>query len=173
MDKVYDFNWIVNEIDQCLVLKLINGDKILGVYQVSEIGYDLDETQVRFANVADLIKFINHSGLVFRDVSDSSNIIRIPIRKLLLLFSNSNKLDNDVKKNINTKDLDAFIVCDGSQVNGNYQIQSYGVNDASEELKEIMEVAYKFSNLGMNDKIEALEKVNLVNYHKNSVSRSA
>ena len=173
MDKVYDFNWIVNEIDQCIILKLINDDKTLGIYQVSEIGYDFDDVEVRFANVSDLIKFINHSAIIFRDVSDSSNIIRIPVRKILLLFTNSNKINDKGNKMISDDTLEAFIMYDGNLLKGKYQIHSYKVNDESEELKEIMDIAYRFGNMGMQDTIEALEKVNLLNYHKNSGSRSA
>ena len=47
------------------------------------------------------------------------------------------------------------------------------VNDEGEELKEIMEIAYDYGNLGMNDKIDALGKINLVNYHKSKGTRSA
>ena len=170
MNNVYDFNWVVNEIDQCIVLKLVDNDKTLGIYQASEIGYDLNDIEVRFANVADLIRFINHSGIVFRDVSDSNNIIRVPIRKILLLFNNSNKLGDKGNKNINTRTLEAFIMYNNELLKGKYQIQAYKVNDESEELKEIMDIAYRFGNMGMQDTIDALEKVNLVNYHKTSRS---
>ncbi len=170
MNNVYDFNWVVNEIDQCIVLKLVDNDKTLGIYQASEIGYDLDDIEVRFANVADLIRFINHSGIVFRDVSDSNNVIRIPTRKILVLFNNSNKLGNKDDKNINTNTLEAFIVHNNEQLKNKCQIKSYKVNEESEELKEIMDIAYRFGNMGMQDTIEALEKVNLVNYHKTSRS---
>ena len=173
MDKVYDFNWIVEEIDQCIVLKLMNNDKLIGIYQVSDIGYDFDDVEVRFANVSDLIKFINHSGIIFRDISDSSNIIRIPIRKLLLLFSSGNKLGDNSEKSINQSTLEAFIMRDNRLLNSKYQIQSYKVTDESKELKEIMEIAYKFGSMGMQDTIEALEKVNLVNYHRSSGTKSA
>ena len=173
MDKVYDFSWIVSEIDNSLILKLMSDKKEIGIYQVSDIGYDVDSVEVKFANIENLVRFINHSGVLFRSVSDGNNIIRIPLRKLFLLFSNSNKLGDGTKKSINTNKLDAFMVCDGNPLKGNYQILSYKVNEESEELKTIMEVAYNFGELGMNDKIEALEKVNLVNYHKTDGTRSA
>ena len=173
MNKVYDFSWIVADIDQCMVLKLVQNDKLVGIYQVSNIGYDLDNVLVKFANIADLIKFVNHSGIVFSDVSDSSNIIRVPIRKLLLLFSNSNKLEDVNEKGINADELEAFIMHNGELLKGQYQIKSYKITEESDELKEIMDVAYKFGNLGMNDKIDALEKVNLANYHKTNGIRSA
>ena len=99
MDKVYNFNWLVSEIDQCIVLKLLDGDKLIGIYQVSDIGYDLDEIEVKFANIADLEKFILHSAVIFRDINDNDNMIRIPVRKLLFLFINSNEID-DVKEKL-------------------------------------------------------------------------
>ena len=173
MDKLYDFSWIVSEIDNSLILKLVSGNKEIGVYQVSEIGYDVNSVEVKFANIEDLIKFINHSSVVFREVSDKKNIIRVPLRKLFLLFSNCNVLVDNSKRNINVNEIDAFVVCDGEMVNGNYQIQAYKVKEESDELKDIMEVAYKYSDLGMTDKIEALERVNLVNYHKTSSVKSA
>ena len=173
MDKVYDFNWIVSEIDHSIILKLLDDDKLIGIYQVSDIGYEIEDVEVKFANVADLIKFINHCGIIFRDVNDSNNIIRIPIRKILLLFSYSNTLDEDGKKSIKVNNLEAFMMRGGELLKGNYQIQAYKVNDESDELKEVMEIAYKFGNMGMQETIDALEKVNLVNYHKTSGTKSA
>ena len=173
MDMVYDFSWIVPEIDQSIVLKLMDGDKLIGIYQVNDIGYDLDDIEVKFANIADLEKFILHSAVIFRDVNNDDNMIRIPFRKMLLLFNKANELTDRKEKNIDLNDVEAFIINNGQLVKDDYQIVSMKVNDEGEELKEIMEIAYNYGNLGMNDKIDALGKINLVNYHKSKVTRSA
>ena len=173
MNNVYHFDWVVNEIDQSIILKLVDGDKVIGLYQVSEFGYDLGKIDVKFAAVNDLTNLLTLSTILFRDVSEEKNTIRIPLRKALLLFSRSNKIGEKKERSINIKDLEAFIVRDGELLKGNYQICAYQVNHESEELKELMEAAYDFGNLGMTETIEALKKVNLLNYHKMNGGRSA
>ena len=86
---------------------------------------------------------------------------------------NDIEIDDVKEKWIEADDVEAFMIRNGELVKEKYQIQTCKVNEESDELKEIMEIAYNFSSLGMNDKINALETVNLVNYHKSKGKRSA
>jgi len=166
MDKVYDFNWLVQEIDGCIILRLVTGGNEMGIYQVSDIlGPMFDIIKVRFANANDLIKFVNHGMVRFRDISDKKNIIDIPIRKLKLLFSNSNILGEEDTKSVVLDDLDAFVVCDKKMLKEGYKIYPYKIKDASFELESVMNIAFDFKNLGMQDTIDALNEINLINYH--------
>lgn len=167
MNKVYDFDWLVQEIDNSIILKLVNEDKTIGVYQVSDIlAGDFDKIMVRFANANDLIKFINHSIVRFRDIDSKENIIDIPLRKLNLLFLNSNFILDGDKNHVSVSDLEAFCVRDEKILKKDCQIYTYKVNDESEELKNIMDIAFKFGNLGMQETFDALAKINLINYHR-------
>ena len=167
MDKVYDFNWIAQEIDNCLVLKLCNSKKAIGIYQASEIlSIDLDDVNVKFANALDLMNFVNHSVIRFRHITNPENIIDIPLRNVYKLFLNSNELATINEKYLRLNKLEAFMVRDGEVKNDNYLVYVYKVNEESEELKKTLKIAYEYNNLGMQEKIEALEQINLINYHR-------
>jgi len=165
VDNVYDFSWLVKEIDNSIILKLASEDEIIGIYQVSDIlNTSFDKVKVRFANANDLINFINYSFIRFKNVSDNDSFIDIPIRKIWLLFLSSNLLQEDGKKRINLNKLDAFSIYNGEALRGNYFIYTYKINKESDELKKIMKIAFSFGYFGMQDKFDALGKINLINY---------
>ena len=173
MDKVYDFSWLVSEIDSSMILKLMKDDESLGVYQVSDIlDASLEKVKVKFANANDLINFINHSVVRFRGNNDDYSILDIPFRKIWLLYLNSNSINKNDKRKVNLSKLDAFLVCNGDLVKDECYIYPYKVNKESDELRKVMKIAFNFGYLGMQEKFDTLAKVNLINYHMtNSVSK--
>lgn len=166
MDKVYDFNWIVQEIDASIIFMLVKDNKIIGGYQVSDIlTGDMDDVAVKFANIDDLNNFINHAVVRFCDVKNRFNIVDIPIRRLKILYENSNKLGlNTGTKRISPSELDSFLVLDEKSVGDEYLIQAINFGKISEELEKIITIASEYSNMGMQERFDALGSINLANY---------
>ena len=46
------------------------------------------------------------------------------------------------------------------------ELEKYNINEESDDLKDVMNIAHTFNKLSMNDKIEALEEINLINYQR-------
>ena len=79
MNKVYDFKWIVKEIDSSVMILLYQDDKMVGGYQATYIlAGDMNKLEVKFANIDDLNNFINYAVVRFCDVENKYNIIDIP-----------------------------------------------------------------------------------------------
>ena len=52
MNKVYDFNWMVREIDSSVMILLYKDDVMVGGYQASYIlAGDMERVEVKFANI--------------------------------------------------------------------------------------------------------------------------
>lgn len=170
MDQVYSFDWLIQEIDNSIILKLVNTDGVIGVYQVSDLimGYNFDKVAVKFANANDLINFINYGAVRFRDVNYPENIIDIPIKKVWRLFLNSNLIGKGNKKKSSLKQLNAFVVYDKETLKDDALIYTYKVNNESDELRKVLKLAFNFDYLGMQDMFNALAKINLINYKMES-----
>ena len=166
MDKVYDFSWVLSEIDNSLILKLVSSDGSIGIYQVNDLimGYNLDKVSVKFANANDLINFINYGAVRFRDVNHPENIIDIPIKKVWRLYLNSNLVGMGDKKKNSLKQLAAIVVCDQEMLKEDAFVYTYKVNKESDELRKLLKLAFNFDYLGMQDMFNALAKINLINY---------
>lgn len=162
MNKVYDMNWLINEIDNNLTIILYNKDKSLGTYHVDKVITNTqDEISIKFANIEDLNNFINLSFVRFKNTNDLKSIIDIPINKLYLLFS---KLEKNVT--IPLDDLNAFSIYKDKMINKDYYILINQTKEISDEFKKVINIAHNYQTLGMQEKFDALEDINLINYHK-------
>ena len=171
MDKIYNFDWLVKDIDNTMIFMLRNGSGELGSYQIQEIVTGVvDPINVKFANISDLTAFINYATVRFVDALNNDNFVDIPIRKIKDLYNSSNEITEGIPKDISLNELDAFAIYNGRVVKDGYSIVPYKINVlSSEDNKELMDtitIANEFSNLSMNEKIEALEEINLINYRR-------
>ena len=82
------------------------------------------------------------------------------------LLNNSNKFGDTVDKDIKINDIDSFSVYDGAILSDNYVISVYQINEPSEYLVKIMNIAKEFGEMGIQEKFDALGNVNLINYHR-------
>ena len=172
MNIEYDFNWLVGEIDNSIILKLLKDKEVIGVYQVNEIlDIALNPVKVKFAVINDLLNFVNYTIVRFVDVNDRSNIIDIPFRKIWLLYLNGTMIGEKVNKRIKLSKLEAKFYSDGQVLKDNdYYVYSYKVNEESEELGKVMKIAFDFRYLGMQQTSDALANLNLINYKMDNKS---
>ena len=167
MDKVYNFDWMVEDIDKSIIFILRDGKENLGSYAVSELRFNvIDDVSVKFANISDLTDFINYTSVRFVDSLNPENIVEIPIRKLCNLYDKSNGIAEGKPKGIRLNEVEAFAINEGKAVSDGYAMYVYSINEESDDLKDIMNIASSFNELSMNDKIEALEDINLINYQR-------
>lgn len=168
MNKKYDFGWLIYDIDNSIIFSLIKNNKIVSNYQVRELLINgIDLVNVEFANTNDLINLINFSVIRFVDVLNDKNIIDIPLRRLYLLYLNSNKLGENTNKLIDLRDLFTFSVYNNNVISDlDYKICVCKINNESDELLKIMKIAYEYSDKGMQEKFDALGEINLINYNR-------
>jgi len=166
MDKVYDFNWIIQEIDGSIIFMLYKDNKVVGGYQATYVlAGDMKEVNVKFANIDDLDKFLSYAVVRFCDARNPNNIIDIPISKMKDLYAKSNNLlEPTGRKRIKLDEIACFSVKDKKVITDDYQIEAITYNDISDELKEIFDIASKYNEMGMQDKFDALYNINLTNY---------
>lgn len=180
MDRVYDFNWIAQEVNYSIVIELFEGEKQIGTYQVFEIqSSDMEKVEIRFANVNDLDNFLNYAVIKFYDTNNGLNILDIPIRNLKKLYENSSILGEEkVTKKINFSDVanfKCFVGKDDSEKNSigtgrfdevgdKYYIRAICFGEVSDDLKKIMDIASKYQTMDMQEKFDALASLNLTNY---------
>lgn len=167
MDKMYDFNWIISDIDESIIFMLRDGKEMLGSYSVSSlITNGLDGTNVKFANIGDLTNFINYTTVRFTESTNKANIVEIPLRHMHNLYEKTNEITEGIPKGINLPELEAFGVYGEHVLRDGYTIYAYKINEESDELAEVMRLTNDFPKLNMNDKINALEEINLINYQR-------
>ncbi len=165
MDKTYDFNWMTSEIDNSIVFGLIKDGKVVSTYQVSYLlTGEMNQIEVKFANIDDLEKFINFAVVRFYDIANQYNIIDIPLRELKKLYDNSNDWDNNKNKRIKLSDLDCFSVIEGKRNNKEYLIEVVKIQEVSEEFMMILKICSDYGKRGMSEKYDALYEVNSTNY---------
>ena len=166
MNKVYDFKWIVKEIDSSVMILLYQDDKMVGGYQATYIlAGDMNKLEVKFANIDDLNNFINYAVVRFCDVENKYNIIDIPVRKLKQFYESSNMLGSKKEKiRIKPSELDCFSVINGKNNIDGYMLEIVSYNDVSDELKQIISIANDYQSLDMQGKFDALGSINLTNY---------
>ena len=174
MNKTYDFDWMIREIDNSMVLALIKDNKVVSSYQICYIlTGDMRQIEVKFANISDLDNFVNYAVARFYDILNKNNIIDIPIRKLKELYENSNNIDNiGNRKRIELASLDAFSVLDGKPIGKEYSIEAIKFQDISSEFQEIINICSKYGKMDLMEKFEALESVNVTNYRVDKESAS-
>ena len=166
MNKVYDFNWMVGDIDSSVMILLYDGDKMVGGYKACYIlAGDMNRVKVKFANIDDLNNFINYAVVRFCNIENKYNIIDVPIRKLKKFYELSNKLGDDKRRiRIKPSELECFSVMDGKHILDEYMLEIVSYNDISEELNKIITIAYDYHSLDMQGKFDALGNINLANY---------
>ena len=175
MDKVYDFNWMNSEIDNSVVLALIKDNKVVSNYQVNYIlTSDMNQVEVKFANIDDLEQFVNYAVIRFYDITNKYNIIDIPIRKLKELYDKSNDVEDTTdRKRIKFSDLECFSVINGKTNSEDYSIEVVKFQEVSDEFMKIITICSKYNKMDTMEKFEALGEINLTNYQveKNSACK--
>ena len=176
-----NFKWLKNDIDSTLVIKIIsnksNNDNY-GVYYVYDIlESDWDKIDVKFANIDDLTNLLTLGIVRFMNVVNEKDILDIPFRNLYKLYKNANVLGSEKKGKLTSfSELDTFSVIDG-EVKDNLMVYSAVVDKVSDDINEIMKIAYEFGNYVMQQKFNALSRINIINHRrlledkKNSVSK--
>ena len=167
MNRIDEYNWLLEDIDNTLIFILKDGKEMLGSYKVDSLIVNGNEqVKVRFANIMDLTTFVSYGMVRFVDPQNKENIVDIPLKNLGKLYKASSKVIDGVPEGIRLTDLDTFSVCNGKIAKDGFAIYGYIVNELSEELADIMRITSQYDKLSMNDKIEALEDINLLNYQK-------
>ena len=166
MNKVYDFNWMVREIDSSIMILLYKDNVMVGGYTASYIlAGDMNKLEVKFANIDDLNNFINYAVVRFCDIENRYNIIDIPVRMLKKFYESSNIL-GDIKERIKVKasDLDCFAIVNGTNNIDDYMLEVVSYNDVSDEFNRVITIANGYHSLNMQEKFDALGNLNLTNY---------
>ena len=176
-----NFKWLKNDIDSTLVIKIIsnkfNNDNY-GVYYVYDVlESDWDKIDVKFANIDDLTNLLTLGIVRFMNVVNEKDILDIPFRNLYKLYKNANVLGSEKKGKLTSfSELDTFSVIDGD-VKDNLMVYSAVVDRVSDDINEVMKIAYEFGSYGMQQKFNALLRINDINHKrlmeekKNSVSK--
>lgn len=171
MTSKNNFKWLTDDINNTLVLKVIykrdNKEEFYGVFNISDVLETTgDELEVETANIDDLTNLLTLGIVRFVNVSDSGDILDIPFRNLYLLYNNANILgDSDIKKLISFKELDTFSIIDGT-IRNDFLVFSTKIAEESDDLSEVMKIAYEFGSYSMQEKFDALSKINLINHQR-------
>ena len=118
MTRKENFKWLADDINNTLVLKVLykkdNYKEVYGVFNVTDVLETTgDELDVVTANIDDLTNLLTLGIVRFTNVSDQSDILDIPFRKLYLLYKNANVLgEESEEKLISFSELDTFSVID-------------------------------------------------------------
>ena len=166
-----NFKWLTRDIDNTLVLKVVYKKNDIqedyGVFNISDVLETTgEELEVETANIDDLTKFLTMGIVRFTNVSDVSDVLDIPFRNLYLLYENANMVgDVSEQKLISFGELDTFSVIDGT-IRNDLLVFSATISEVSDDLKDVMKIAYEYGNYGMQEKIEALNKITLINHRR-------
>ena len=167
MDEIYDFKWLVGDIDASMIFMLRDGKDALGSYCINGLNMNgVEEPGVKFANISDLTNFINYTTVRFANSLNPEDVVDIPLRNILVLYENGNEIATEKARGLSLDELEGFGVFDGRVINNGYAIYAYKINEPSEELDVVMKLTHTFNGLSMNDKINALEDINLANYQR-------
>jgi len=165
-----NFKWLVNDIYNSMILKLYykknNSSMMCGSFDVLDVVNTIgDELDIEFANIDDMTKLLTMGMVRFTRVDDISDIIDIPFRNLYKLCQNYNE-NLDGSQVVSLEELEAFAVFDGALINKGYYVEGCIVQELTEEIKRLIEVASGFGNLGMQEKFDALTEVNMIDYRR-------
>lgn len=163
-----NFKWLVNDIYSTLVIKIIYDDNtVLGTFDVSDV---LETTgnklEVKTANIDDLTNFLTLGIVRFVNVINGDDIVDIPFRNLYRLYKNANVLSSNSEGILTSfKEIEAFSVLNGV-VREDLFIVSSLISEVSNDLDEIMQIAYEYGSYGMQKKFDALSRVTLINHRR-------
>ena len=165
-----NFRWLAKDIDSSIVLKVIYNNNGLmeeyAVYNVIDVlEVDGDELEIKTANIDDLSNLLTIGIVRFVNVSDSGDILDIPFRNLYKLYEEGNILGSNMNRGISFSELDCFSIIDGS-MNQDYMIYSVLINEISDDLRTVLEIAHNYLNYSMKEKFAALEKITVINHRR-------
>lgn len=166
-----NFKWLAEDIDNTLVLKVVskenNKEVSYGAYCVYDIlEADGDRINVKTANINDLSSLLTLGMIRFINISDNKDILDIPFRNIYLLYKNARILGEDVEGSLMSfKELDAFCVLNG-EMRDDLFVFSGVIGGITEDLKELMDVAYNFGKNGMQEKLDVLNDITMINHRR-------
>ena len=165
-----NFKWLTYDIDSSMVLKVIyDKDKIDSDYAIYNVIDVLevtgDKLDIETANIDDLTNLLTVGIVRFVNVSDINDVLDIPFRNLYKLYENSNILGEKSDKMMSFEEMNVFSVIDGNFRN-NYLIFSTLIDDISDDLYDVMKIAYEFGSYGMQEKFDALTKITMINHRR-------
>lgn len=170
MTENYNFKWLKNDIDSTLVIK-IAGDSFekehQGIYCIYDVlESDFDKISIKFANIDDLTNLLTLGVVRFINVINKNDILDIPFRNLYKLYENANVLGAEqIGRLLSFKELEVFSVLNG-EVRDDLMLYSAVIDDVSEELNEVMKIAYDFNSYGMQQKFDALYRITDINHQR-------
>jgi len=171
MTKNNNFKWLVSDIDNTLVLKVVyknaRMEDVYGVFNVRDVlETPCDEIEVETANINDLTNLLTLGRVVFVNFEDSSDVLDIPFKNLYLLYKNAQVLGDDAnEKMLRFQEIDAFSIIDGT-IRNDCLVMSAIISQVSPELEEIMKIAYEFGGYSMQEKFDALSKITYINHQR-------
>ena len=165
-----NFKWLTYDIDSSIVLKVIyknnSNERIYAVFNIIDVlDVSGESLNIMTANIEDLTNLLTIGVVRFANVGNLSDVIDIPFRNLYKLYKDSNKLGESISKVLSLSDIDAFSVIDGN-VRNNCIICSIIINDISNDLSRIMEIASEFGSYRMMKKFDALSEITMINHRR-------
>ena len=166
-----NFKWLINDIDNSLVLKVIykNNDVLeeYGVFNVNDVlETPCDELEISTGNINDLTNLLTLGVVSFVNINDRKDILDVPFRKLYLLYKNGNMLGkNNENKLISFGELDTFSIIDGT-IRNDLLVFSAIIDKPSDELEQLMKISYEYGSYGMQEKMDALNKITIINHKR-------
>lgn len=168
MAKNRNFGWLKEDIYSTVVLNVMyNQDNHLGVFQVSDVLETTgDKLEVETANIDDLTNFLTLGVVRFVNVLDNNDFLDVPFRYLYKLYDNANQIDRlGDRKMLSFTELDLFAIIDGV-VRDDLFLYCTLIDKVSDDLNEIMKIAFHFGNYGMQEKFDAMSNVTLINHKR-------
>ena len=162
-----NFKWLTFDIDSSIVLKIVykntNDYTIFNVIDALDVSGN--SLNIMTANIEDLTNLLTIGIVRFANMGDLNDIIDIPFRNLYKLYQNGNKLGDNTDSVLSFGDIDAFSVIDGNLRN-DCLIYPMIINDVSNDLYRLMEIANGFGSYRMMKKFETLSEITLINHRR-------
>ncbi len=171
MNKIntkYSFDWLVGDIDSSIIFILQLGTEAVTSYQAADILTDgVENKPVSFGNIKNLDDFISLATIKFEDFQNKDNFIQIPLRNLKKLYDSAQALGKPAEKSISIKELQAFSIHEGNVIENGYVLYAYRINEPSEELVTIMDLASTYNSKTVSEQIDIQGTINQINYKRN------
>lgn len=167
MTGVDNFKWLATDINNTIILKVFNGKKFFGVFNVVDVLDTVgDSLDVKTANIDDLTNMLTLGIVRFANICDSSDILDIPLRSMNKLYENVNVVEHcGSDRCVSFADLDMFSVID-DEVRDDFIIYPGLIAYPSEDLKKVMKIASEFGGYGMQEKLDALNDITFLNHRR-------
>ena len=171
MARDKNFKWLLHDIDSTLVLKVVyldNGkEEEYGVFNVMNVlETPCEELEVDTGNINDLTNLLTLGIVRFTNMIDLRDVVEIPFKKLYLLYKNACVLEDDKEGTlIPFSDVDTFSVIDGT-IRNDLLLFSATIDKVSEDLSNVMKIAYEYDGYDMQEKFNALLKITEINHRR-------